>query len=75
MGLGTDHVIAVKTDARGRMLPYQLEKAVMLARSKGFVPIFVNATAGTTVLGAFDPFEEISEVCKKYSLWLHIDVS
>ncbi|XP_073997717.1 cysteine sulfinic acid decarboxylase isoform X1 [Rhodnius prolixus] len=73
LGLGTDHVIAVKTDARGRMLPYQLEKAVMLARSKGFVPIFVNATAGTTVLGAFDPFEEISEVCKKYSLWLHID--
>lgn len=30
---------------------------------------------GTTVLGAFDPLESISDVCKKYNLWFHVDAA
>ena len=36
-------------------------------------PYFVNATAGTTVLGSFDPLDEIADVCQKYGIWLHAD--
>ena len=34
--------------------------------------LFVGATAGTTVLGAFDPFDEIATICAK-QMWLHVD--
>lgn len=43
--------------------------------SQGFVPFFVSATAGTTVYGAFDPLIAISDICRKYGVWMHVDVS
>ena len=37
------------------------------------LPFFVGTTAGTTVLGAYDPFAEVSEVCQRHGLWHHVD--
>ncbi len=73
LGLGSDAVYKVKTDASGRMLPSGLENSILHARSKGEVPFFVAATAATTMLGAFDPFEEIALLARKYDLWMHVD--
>lgn len=42
---------------------------------QGFVPFLVSATAGTTVYGAFDPLIAIADICKKYKIWMHVDVS
>ena len=39
----------------------------------GYVPFYINATAGTTVLCAFDDIFEISKISKKYNIWLHVD--
>ncbi|KAH7370048.1 glutamate decarboxylase-like protein-like protein 1 [Rhexocercosporidium sp. MPI-PUGE-AT-0058] len=74
-GLGTNNVWSVPIDEQGRMIPSELEKLVQKAKNENFTPFYVNATAGTTVLGSYDPFKEISAVCKKYNLWLHIDGS
>lgn len=30
---------------------------------------------GTTVRGAFDPINEIADICKKHNIWLHIDAA
>lgn len=35
----------------------------------------MNAGAGTTVLGSFDPFEDIARVCEEHKLWFHVDGS
>lgn len=74
-GIGTDNVWSVPIDAQGRIIPSELSKLVQKAKDEGKTPFYVNATAGTTVLGSFDPFKEISEICKKHNLWLHVDGS
>lgn len=30
---------------------------------------------GTTVLGTFDPLDEIADVCNKHKLWFHVDAA
>lgn len=75
LGLGSDHVYEVACDQLGCMIPEALESRVLEALAAGKRPFFVNTTAGTTVLGAFDPFPAIADVCAKYNLWLHVDVS
>mmetsp|Transcript_18208 Transcript_18208/g.50698 ORF Transcript_18208/g.50698 Transcript_18208/m.50698 type:complete len:576 (+) Transcript_18208:39-1766(+) len=73
IGLGSDNLISVGSDSRGRMIPEALEEAVLHAKSQGFKPFFVGATAGTTVLGAYDPFDKIDTICKRHGLWHHVD--
>lgn len=74
-GLGTDNCIMIPSDEAGRMIPSELEREILKHKSLGHIPFYVSATAGTTVLGAFDPIPEIADICDKYQLWLHIDVS
>ena len=72
-GLGRNNVRYVEADARGRMIPAKLEEQIKIDIQNGLVPTFVNVTAGTTVLGAFDPIDEIAVVAEKYNVWLHVD--
>ena len=57
------------------MRPDKLEDLILRHKAEGKTPFFVNATAGTTVKGAFDPIDEIANICNKHDLWLHVDVS
>jgi glutamate/tyrosine decarboxylase-like PLP-dependent enzyme len=54
-GFGSDAVRGVDIDAQGCMKVDALESGIVEAKEKGEVPFYVNATAGTTVLGSFDP--------------------
>ncbi|PWY92436.1 glutamate decarboxylase [Aspergillus heteromorphus CBS 117.55] len=75
LGLGSSSVWLVPIDAQGRMIPSALESLVQKALAEDRTPFYVNATAGTTVMGSFDPFHAIAAICKKYNLWFHIDGS
>lgn len=74
-GFGSEAVRSVGVDGEGRMMAAALEAAVVKARDEGETPFYVNATAGTTVLGSFDPFDAIADVCAEHGLWLHVDGS
>lgn len=47
----------------------------MRAKREGYTPFYVNAGAGTTVLGSYDPFVQIGQLCRKHGLWFHVDGS
>lgn len=72
-GIGRDNIRFIKADSYGRMIPELLEEQIQKDLDEGLIPTYVNATAGTTVLGAFDPIEEIADITEKYDLWLHVD--
>ncbi len=72
-GIGRNQVRRVNTNQKGEMLAKHLEELIQKDIINGLEPFFVNATAGTTVLGAFDDIETISNVCEKHNLWLHVD--
>lgn len=57
------------------MDPNELEKSINDQIRKGSVPIVVVGTAGTTVLAAFDPIQEIADICQRHNVWFHVDVS
>ena len=56
------------------MLPAELQRLITRHKSEGHLPFFVNCTTGTTVYGAFDPINQIADICEKEHIWLHIDV-
>ena len=72
-GIGTDNIRYIPVDSIGRMDPQKLEEHIKNDLENGFVPAYVNATAGTTVLGAFDEIDKIADITEKYNLWLHVD--
>ena len=73
LGIGIENLVKVQSDAEGKMIPQALETAIQQSLSEGKTPFFVGATAGTTVLGAFDPLPAITKITIQYGLWLHVD--
>jgi glutamate decarboxylase len=75
-GFGSKAVVSVPVDPEtGAMSSKALEDCICTAKANGGTPFYINATAGTTVLGSFDPFVEIAEVARRHSCWFHIDGS
>jgi len=72
-GIGKNQVRYIDTDAQGVMSITHLSQVVEEDVMNGYSPVMVNCTAGTTVLGAFDPIIEVREICDRHNMWLHVD--
>ncbi len=75
MGLDTTNLVRIKTDNQGRMDINDLRKSLDKCTIENKKIFAIVATLGTTVRGAIDPINEISEICKERNIWLHIDGS
>ncbi|KAM0798697.1 putative glutamate decarboxylase [Usnea florida] len=76
LGLGSSAVISVPVDPQtGSMDPAALTALINKAKQQGQTPFYLNATAGTTVLGSYDPIPRLATICSTHNLWLHIDAS
>jgi len=75
LGVGAKNVIKIQSDTKGKMIPTELEKEIKASILRGEKPFFVAATCATTLMGAYDPIDEIDEICKGNNIWLHADGS
>ena len=73
IGIGRENVRKIPANDFGEMNVDLLAEAIQKDVKAGHQPFFVNATAGTTVLGAFDDFKSIRKICSQYGIWMHID--
>jgi len=71
LGIGTDNIVAVDTDAEFRMRVDHLDAALRQQQNI----ICVVASAGTTLTGAIDPLEQIADLCAQHEVWLHVDAA
>ena len=74
-GIGRDNVRVIPSDDRGRMDINLLNDAIRQDVEDGHIPCLINATAGTTVLGAYDDIEALADLRDRYGMWLHVDAA
>lgn len=75
LGLGTNQSIKAALDDRGRIDPAQLDQLLNSLIDAGRKVVAVCASACATPIGAFDPLNDIADVCEKYGVWMHVDAA
>jgi aromatic-L-amino-acid decarboxylase len=75
LGHGQESLRKIASDAEFRMRPALLAAAIAEDRGAGWLPLAVVATVGTTSSTSIDPVPEIAELCRRESIWLHVDAA
>jgi len=75
LGIGTGNIVKAALDGRRRMDPAMLDATLAELRTAGNPVVAVVACACATPIGAFDPLEQIADVCAKHGVWLHVDAA
>jgi len=75
MGLGRKQIVHAATDDRGALTAEGVERTLSQLREQQRMPIAVIATGCSTSVGAFDPLDQIAQVCARFGVWLHVDAA
>ncbi|HEX7334121.1 MAG TPA: pyridoxal-dependent decarboxylase [Pyrinomonadaceae bacterium] len=70
LGLGREHVVCLTSDDQDRLEPVALQEALETDPS---APTIVLLQAGDINIGAFDDFEALIPLAKRYGAWVHVD--
>ena len=75
LGLGEANVVRIPCDDAYRMDAAALQRAMTEDVARGYRPMAVIATVGTTSSASVDPVAQIGEVCAAHGAWLHVDAA
>ena len=73
LGLGSAAVRRIPVDGDFRIRTDLLLQAIRQDREAGRLPFCLVGNAGTVNTGAFDPLEELAQICREQDLWFHVD--
>lgn len=73
LGLGLKSLKKIGVDEKFRMKTDLLREAIQQDIDAGNRPCCVIVTIGSANTGAIDPLDEILEIAKEFSLWVHVD--
>ncbi|MCW2574989.1 MAG: hypothetical protein JWR66_1019 [Modestobacter sp.] len=74
-GLGTEAIRIVEVDGDLAMRPGALAARLERDVARGYTPVLVCATVGTTSTTAIDPLAELGPICQRFGVWLHVDAA
>ena len=75
LGLGHESLRKVPTDTEFRLRPDALARAIAEDRAAGLLPMAVVATVGSTSTTSIDPVGDITAICAREQVWLHVDAA
>ena len=70
LGLGTAHIRLLEVDEQHRLLPGALENEF---KNQADGPTLLLLQAGDINIGAYDSFETLIPIAKRYGAWVHVD--
>jgi glutamate/tyrosine decarboxylase-like PLP-dependent enzyme len=73
LGIGRENLHYIPCDESYRMIPSELERAIVEDEKRGRTGIAIVASAGTVNTGAVDPLREIAAIAREHGIWLHVD--
>jgi aromatic-L-amino-acid/L-tryptophan decarboxylase len=75
LGLGESNVVRVQSDPEFRLDVNHLRAAIEADIARGYRPMAIVATIGTTSSASVDPVRAIAELCHEHRAWLHVDAA
>jgi aromatic-L-amino-acid/L-tryptophan decarboxylase len=75
LGVGQRNVVRVPCDEAFRMRPDELAAHIEADLRAGMKPLAIVATVGTTSTTSVDPVHAITEIARRYGVWLHVDAA
>ncbi|MDO6484529.1 pyridoxal phosphate-dependent decarboxylase family protein [Shimia thalassica] len=73
LGLGSDALRKIPTDADFRIDLEALTHAIDADRAAGYHPFAVIGTAGAVNVGSIDDLSAVADIAAKENLWMHVD--
>ncbi|MFN0201975.1 MAG: pyridoxal phosphate-dependent decarboxylase family protein [Bacteroidia bacterium] len=74
-GLGINNLRKIPADENFSINASELEKTIKNDIALGYTPLCMIANIGTTSSVAVDKIIPLSEICKKWDIWLHVDAA